>query len=101
MCAADSTAIGWDPIDSTPQTELWRAAFCTNGHTLGANSLFRRVQQIVHSVFIQFPERTCGITEYVEPKVGCGGDFNHPPLGYEPSTYSLIWRNLTPFLGWK
>src|ERR1700730_13266623 len=21
------------------------------------------------------------------------------PLGYEPSTYSLIWRNLTPFLG--
>jgi hypothetical protein len=24
-------------------------------------------------------------------------DLNHRPLGYEPSTLSLIWRNLTPF----
>src|SRR5882672_2406372 len=36
-----------------------------NGHTL-KNSLFRRVYQIVHSVLIQFQERTCGITEYME-----------------------------------
>jgi hypothetical protein len=26
-----------------------------------------------------------------------GVDLNHRPLGYEPSTLSLIWRNLTPF----
>jgi hypothetical protein len=26
-----------------------------------------------------------------------GADLNRRPLGYEPSTLSLIWRNLTPF----
>jgi hypothetical protein len=28
-------------------------------------------------------------------------DLNHRPLSYEPSTLSLIWRNLTPVLGRK
>jgi hypothetical protein len=28
-----------------------------------------------------------------------GVDLNHRPLGYEPSTLSLIWRNLIPVLG--
>jgi len=28
-----------------------------------------------------------------------GVDLNHRPLGYEPFKLSLIWRNLTPFLG--
>ena len=28
---------------------------------------------------------------------GVGVDLNHRSLGYEPSTLSLIWRNLTPF----
>jgi hypothetical protein len=27
------------------------------------------------------------------------GDLNYRPLSYEPFKLSLIWRNLTPFLG--